>query len=314
MKNLKSLFIIAIAFILGIFISPYIRGHKSPAHEETAQEHEEEGVVKLEKESQKLVDFKTVEVKKAPLTENISISGQIAQDANETHNVFPPQSGFVVENTAQLGAVVKKGDVICRIKVEDQDTPIDVKSPYAGVVIGDFDTVGQKVEKISALCAIADLSKVWANFDIYEKDIAKVKIDQKITVRSSAYPEESFEGNIIFISPRVDETTRTIKIRALIQNTDYLLKLGMFVNGVVISHGTEEHLIIPTSAVQTFGDKMVVFVKAGEGEFHKKEIVINSQTAEEVAVREGINAGDMVVTDGAFLLKSGLLKDELEGE
>ena len=315
MKNLKNLFIIMIVFILGVFVSPYIRGHK--VSEEVKQEEEnqgEEGVIQLGKDSQELVNFKTVEVIKSPLTEKISIAGQIAQDANETHNVFPPQAGVVIENTAQLGAIVKKGDVLCRLKVEDQPDPIDVKSPYDGVIIGDFDTVGQKVEKISSLCAIADLSKVWANFDIYEKDIAKIKIGQNITLRSSAYPDQSFKGKIVFVSPRVDETTRTIKIRALLENPAYLLKLGMFVNGEIISQGSEEYLTVPASAVQTLGDKQVVFVKAGDGEFHKKEILITLQTTDQVAVSEGVNVGDMVVTDGSFLLKSGLLKDELEGE
>lgn len=318
MRNFKSLFIVVIAFISGVFVSPYMQGHQSSQiNEETKEEEEglgEDGVIKLEKDSLELVDFKTVEVEKSLFTEKISIAGQIAQDANETHNVLPPQAGVVVENTAQLGAIVKKGDVLCRLKVEDQDTPIEVKSPYDGVIIGDFDTVGQKVEKISSLCAIADLSKVWANFDIYEKDIAKVKIGQKITARSIAYHEQSFEGTIVFISPRVDETTRTIKIRALIENPEYLLKLGMFVNGEIISQSSEEYLTLPAIAVQTLGDKRVVFVKTGDGEFRKKEITIKSQTTEQAAVSEGVNAGDMVVTDGAFLLKSGLLKDELEGE
>jgi cobalt-zinc-cadmium efflux system membrane fusion protein len=268
----------------------------------------------LEKGSLELVNFKTVEVKKSPLTEKIFISGQIAKDANETHNVFPPQAGMVVENTAQLGAIVKKGDVLCLLKVEDQDVPIEVKSPYEGVIIGDFDTVGQKVEKISSLCAIADLSKIWANFDIYEKDIAKVKIGQDITLRSSAYPDQYLEGKIVFISPRVDETTRTIKIRALIENPAYLLKLGMFVNGEIISQSSQEYITLPASAVQTLGDKRIVFVKTGDGEFHKREISIAVQTTDQVAVSEGVNVGDRVVTDGAFLLKSGLLKDELEGE
>src|SRR3989338_6015862 len=315
MKNFKSLFIIVVAFILGAFISSYMKGHK-PSEEVRQEEggQGEDGVIKLEKESQELVNFKTAEVKKSPLTEKISIAGQIAQDADEIHNVFPPEVGVVVENTAQLGAIVKKGDVLCRLKVGDQSDPIDVKSPYDGVIIGDFDTVGQRVEKISSLCAIADLSKVWANFDIYEKDIAKVKIGQEITLRSSAYPAQSLEGKIAFISPRVDETTRTIKIRALIENSEYLLKLGMFVNGEIISQGWQEYIILPASAVQTLGDKRVVFVKIGDGEFHKKEIIIALQTTDQVAVSEGVNVGDVVVTDGAFLLKSGLLKDELEGE
>ncbi len=315
MKNLKGFIIIIIVFILGIFISPYIRGHKLSEEVKGEEESQREaGVIKLEKDSQELVDFKTAEVKKSPLTEKISIAGQIAQDANETHNVFPSQAGVVVENTAQLGAIVKKGDVVCRLKVADQLDPIDVQSPYDGVIIGDFDTVGQRVETISSLCAIADLSKVWANFDIYEKDIAKVKIGQEITVRSSAYPEQSFEGEVVFISPRVDETTRTIKIRALIENPAYLLKLGMFVNGEIIFQGSQEYITLPASAVQTLGDKRVVFVKTGDGEFHKKEISIVLQTTDQVAVSEGVNVGDRVVTDGAFLLKSDLLKDELEGE
>ncbi len=313
MKNFKIVLTIVTAFAAGFIVSTVIHKDK---HVQEAQEEagEENGVIKVTKDSQGLLNMETAEVKKAPLLEKLPVTGQIAQDVEQTNYVAAPKAGVVVENTAQLGAIVKKGDILCRIKPDDEDAVIDVKSPYEGVVIADFDKVGEKVETVSSLCAIADLSKIWANFDIYEKDLAKIKVDQKIVVHALAYPQESFEGKVVFISPRVDDTTRTIKIRALVYNPEYLLKLGMFVNAEIISESDQEYLTLPVSAVQTLGDKKIVFVKMSDQEFQMREVKIQSQTIDQVAISEGVNAGEKVATQGSFLLKSGLLKDELEGE
>jgi cobalt-zinc-cadmium efflux system membrane fusion protein len=191
---------------------------------------------------------------------------------------------------------------------------LEVKSPIPGVIIADFSKGGDRIDNVSSIYTVADLSKLGVTFDVYEKDIGKIKLGQKVLVRSVAYSEKTFHGKIVFVSKRVDETTRTIKTRALIENTDYSLKLGMFVSGEIIVESEEKYLVLPASAVQVMGDKRMVFIKTDDGHFKKKEIEIKSETKNEVAVSEGIKEGDLVVADGAFLLKSELLKDELEGE
>ena len=117
------------------------------------------------------------------------------------------------------------------------------------------------MDSVSSICTIADLSKLNGTFDVYEKDIAAVKSGQKILVRSVAYPDKAFEGEIVFISPRVDKDSHTVKIRGLIQNPEYLLKLGMFVNAELMVVSEDKYFIVPQEAVHIINAKKVVFIK-----------------------------------------------------
>jgi RND family efflux transporter MFP subunit len=252
------------------------------------------------------------------LKKTIPVIGQIAQDAENVNHITSPKSGMITQCQADIGSLVKKGDTICLLNTDGVD--FEIKSPVAGVVIGSFVKSGDKVDTVSSICTVADLSKLWANFDVYEKDVADVKVGQKVTVTSSAYSEKVFEGKIVFVSPRVDETSHTIKIRAVIENKEFFLKLGMFISGEIIFESNEEYLSVPTHAVQTMNNEKIIFIKTKDGKFVMKKINIKTETAEEVLMEassvEGseVKEGDEVVIEGAFLLKSELLKGELEEE
>jgi multidrug efflux pump subunit AcrA (membrane-fusion protein) len=318
MKNPKLLFAVIISFVVGFNSSRFLLKKEAPAQEAVNQSeekiHHEGEEVHVNKGSQQLLGIETVEVRKASLTTKIEVTGQIAQDVENVINVLSSQSGIMIECRTQVGSVVRKEDVICLIKDEDNDSVTKVRSPREGVVIADFYKVGDKVNTVSPVHTIADFSKLWANFDVYEKDFAQVKIGQDILVYSMAYPNQVFEGKIVFISPRVDETSRTIKIRAAVQNPKSLLKLGMFVNADIVSQTDEEYLMAPSSAVQALGDKKIVFLRVDEGKFQPKEVVIKAETKDQTAISDGVREGDWIVGKGAFLLKSTFLADQLKEE
>ena len=314
MKNLRWLLTILISIGIGIVISQTFLKKDTIHTEKQEGHHEEVNEVELSKKSQELIELKTIEARFAPLKKAISVMGQIASDPEYSIHVVTPQAGVIVECKAEIGSMVKEDDVLCIVKTNAENSLLEIKSSISGVIIGDFAKVGNKVDSVSSIYTVADLSKLWANFDVYEKDISAVRLGQKVSVHSIAYPEKSFDGKIIFISPMVDETTRTIKIRALIENIDNLLKLKMFVTGEVISEGEERYLTLPSKAVQIIGDKKVVFVKFNDGKFQMKEVRIILETKDEVAISDGLQEGEQVVTEGAFLLKSELLKGELEEE
>lgn len=320
MKNAKLLFVIIISFAVGFGASRFLLKKEAPSEKASEESEEKEKIhhegeeVHVNKDSQQLLGIEAVEVKMAPLTTKIAVTGQIAQDVENVSNVFASQVGIMTECRTQVGSVVRKGDVICLIKDESTGSVAEVSSPREGVVIADFHKAWDKVDATSPIHTIADLSKLWANFDVYEKDFANVKLGQNILVYSMAYPNQVFEGKIVFISPRVDETSRTIKIRAAVQNPKNLLKLGMFVNADIVSQSDEEYLTVPSSAIQTLEDKKVVFVKIDEGKFQPKEVTLKAETKDQVAISDGIQEGDWIVGKGAFLLKSTLLSDQLEEE
>ena len=319
MKGLKILFIVLISFILGFGVAKFLKKNQlnqeqGNISEENENIHHEGEEVHVNEKYQQLLNIEMFEVKKTPLIKKIDVTGQIAQDVENISNVLASGAGVMSECRTQVGAFVEKDDVICLIKDESTGSLTEVKSPRSGVIIADFHKVGDKVDTVSQIHTIADISKLWANFDIYEKDVAQVKLGQEILVHSMAYPDKELTGEVVFISPRVDETSRTIKIRASINNPEKLLKLGMFINGQIISESEERYLMVPSAAIQTLGDKKVIFIKIAESKFRAQEVEIIADNTDQVAIADGIKEGDLIVGQGAFLLKSALLADQLEEE
>lgn len=279
-----------------------------------AEEHHHEGEhneVAVSKSSQDLIAVKTQEAKLVPFMKRISVVGQIAQDAERTVNVPPPGSGTVTECRAAVGSVVKKDDILCMVTLAGASSPVEVRSPVSGVVIGSCAKTGEKVDTVSSLHTIADFSVLQATFDVYEKDIKDVKMDQRICVRSVAYPDKCFEGGIVFISPRVDRDTNAIKVRADIRNPENLLKLGMFVTAEISVETPEKYIVVPLEAVHSSDGKKMVFIKTGDEKFEAREVTVKEQSGGEAALCSGVCEGEQVVTENSFLLKSELLKSKM---
>jgi multidrug efflux pump subunit AcrA (membrane-fusion protein) len=332
MRNFKIIFNVIISITLAV-MAPLVlaedeHGHKGHhnhkedapreheeveehGHDEYGHKHGQEGPIELSKESQELAGIETVKVTRSSFAGRIPVSGRIAQDVENVKYVFPPEAATVEESYAVLGSVVKKDDVVCLIKLINNRQIVEVKAPISGTIISEFIKKGEHVDETTALYAIADLSKLWANFDVYEKDIASIKLGQKMIVYPLSYPDKSFEGKIVFISPRVDESTYTVKIRAEVENKNYLIKLGMSIKGEVLIGEDKSAITVPSEAVQTIENKTVVFKKIDEGKFEPQEVGIKSRTKESVVIGQGLKEGDEIVVKGSFILKSKMLEGEM---
>ncbi len=282
-------------------------GHDGDEEHSDHHNHED-GPIQLSEESQELGGIKTAQAGLSEVASKISVSGRIAQDVEEVKYVTSPESATVEECRAALGSRVKQGEVLCTVVLDSNGEKGDIKAPINGTVISEFVKKGEDVDETSAIYAIADLNKLPANFDIYEKDIASVKLGQKMLVYPLTHPDKSFKAEIVFISPRVDETTYTVKIRAVVDNTNDALKLGMSVRGEILSEGGG--ITVPAAAVQTVENKTVVFMKTDKG-FVPQEVKIGAQTNGFTSIEEGICDHDEIVVEGAFILKSKMMEDEM---
>lgn len=289
----------------------HVDEHGHGAHDDH-DEQGEEGVIKLSQDSQELGKIEVATVVTAPLTNKVAVTGRIAQDVENVAHVFPVQAGQLEKCFVQLGSVVKKDEICCVMKSADAGQLIEIKAPLAGIIIAEFVKAGEAVDQSTSLYTIADTSSLWANFDVYEKDLKTLSLGQKILVYPISYPDKKFEGKIVFISPRVDETTYTVKIRAAVSNTDQLLKLGMFVKADILYQDKENYLIVPSDALQHVEGKDIVFVKTAPETFEAREIKIKSTDKDQAAISEGIKEGETVVAKGSFMLKSQLLASEME--
>ena len=312
MKLIKWLLIIGLSAGAGFAISRigpnYLQlDQEASGHDEHIQET---NCVDISIQSQELIGIKTIKAARGKLIKKIPVSGQIAQESETVKHITSPDAGDISGLKAKVGSIVEEGDVICTINGPN-GTSREIKSPLSGTIIGSFVKEGERVDSISSICTIADHSKLHGTFDVYEKDVAAVKTGQKILVKSTAYPEKVFEGEIVFISPRVDKDSHTVKIRGIIENPQNLLKLGMFIVAELIVVAEDENIIVPQQAVQIINGQKGVFIRTADEEFEPREIKIKDETRDEAAVSEGIREGDEVVVEDVFLLKSELLKSKM---
>ena len=186
-----------------------------------------------------------------------------------------------------------------------------LRSPSAGVLINFDAAEGEIVEPETELFTIADLSKVWVEANVHETDLRLVKQGQNAEIRSDAYPDQLFSGNITKVGDVLDVATRTIKVRCEIPNAKTQLKLEMFVHVTIPTSETRKALLIPEGAVQEIDHLPVVFVKKDQQHFEKRNIQIGQRSGSEIEILSGLNHGETVVTNGSFSLKSEFLKAEI---
>jgi cobalt-zinc-cadmium efflux system membrane fusion protein len=176
-----------------------------------------------------------------------------------------------------------------------------LNSPIAGTVIERNATIGATVSSDSNLFKIIDISRVWIDANVFEKDLERVRGGQEVKVSVPAFPGASFSGRVILVNSVVDPDTRTVKVRTEVPNADGRLKPEMFANVQIITDLHKTSTSIPQSAVLNDGDKTVVFIAEGSG-YKKQQVSVGLQNNDRVEIISGINAGDKVVVKGNYLL------------
>lgn len=189
----------------------------------------------------------------------------------------------------------------------------EIRAPVAGVVVSAAAAPGDVIDAATTLFSIADLSRVYVEARVYEKDLGKVRIDQPVLISVDAYPREVFHGRTAAIKDILDPVTRTAVVRCELPNPAGRLKLEMFANLTIPAMDAHHALAVPAAAVQTVNRRQVVFVRKAALHFEVRPVqALGSGPLLEIAA--GLNEGEMVVTKGAFQLKSAFLAKELDSE
>jgi RND family efflux transporter MFP subunit len=141
-----------------------------------------------------------------------------------------------------------------------------------------------------------------------------VKIGQDATFTVLAYPGETFRGKIVRTGNQVEAESRTLEVRIEVNNSDGRLKPGMFADVEIVTTVLQDVIVIPDTALQTDEDKQVVFVGLDGNTFEKRVVKLGMEQQGRAQVLDGLKAGDKVVTEGSFILKSEMLKGELGEE
>ncbi|MGJ5640577.1 efflux RND transporter periplasmic adaptor subunit [Formosa sp. S-31] len=196
---------------------------------------------------------------------------------------------------AQLDDIVKSGELKEQFKIY---------SHVSGTVSEISVNEGDHIMDAKAIFKVADLSTVWAEFDAYENQIAFLKTGQTLEMRSKAFGDNTVKAKIDFIDPVLNANTRTVKVRVVLNNTKGMWRPGMFVEGQLQDSNVQEDAAIslPASAVLWTGKRSVVYVKVQPDApvFEMRNIELGTKTGETYRVISGLQAGDVVVTHGAF--------------
>ena len=176
-------------------------------------------------------------------------------------------------------------------------------APISGVVTKKMALQGAYATPEMPLYEIADLSTVWVQAQVYEHELSLVAVGQGADVTLAAYPNEVFNGRVVFIDPTLTPETRTARVRVELSNRDLRLKPGMY-GDVTIHVPAKSVLAVPREAVLDSGTRILAFLDRGEGRFEPREIKIGRTSEGYTEVVEGLQAGDHVVTSGTFLIDS----------
>jgi cobalt-zinc-cadmium efflux system membrane fusion protein len=193
---------------------------------------------------------------------------------------------------------------------------IPISSLVGGTIIEKSVTQGETVSPDKALFTVADLSSLWALIDIYEKDLSRVSEGTHAKLSVTAFPDRPFQGKIAYLADLIDDKTRAVRARVVVDNKAGLLKPGMFATVQLnLKDGIEKKtIVIPEESVFLDGSDRYVFVREGGEKFTARRVSVGPALGEKIEIKEGLKEGDVVVTKGVFTLKSELKKEALQAE
>lgn len=188
---------------------------------------------------------------------------------------------------------------------------VTIRTPLPGFVLTRDAVQGQSVDAEHIIAVIGDLEHVYFLGRLFEKDLARVAVGASTEIRLNAYPNEVFDGKIETIGRQLDPAARTVTARILVRNHGDLVKVGLFGTARVVV-GPEEapvkRVVVPLSAVTRVANKDAAFVRQPDGDFELHPVTLGRTAAGRVEILSGLRAGEQVVVEGAFTLKSAILK------
>ncbi|CAN7775922.1 efflux RND transporter periplasmic adaptor subunit [Cupriavidus necator] len=231
--------------------------------------------------------------------------------------IIPQKDLLRAQADAQrAGAALRAaGDKLRMLGVVASETPgarsrFPVVAPFAGTVIEKQAVIGTLVQADQPLFTVADLSTVWLEADVYEKDLAKLTTGIDASVAVEAYPKVAFRGRLTYLGAVMDKASRTVKARVEIANPDGKLRPGMFASVTLATPNRTHALALPTGAIVQIQGKSAVFV-AGKDGFAPRVVEPGHVLGGQATIEAGLSAGEPVVVSGAYALKARLLKSQL---
>jgi cobalt-zinc-cadmium efflux system membrane fusion protein len=187
-------------------------------------------------------------------------------------------------------------------------------APFDGVVHAIGAVPGELVDTSRQIFTLADLSTVWVQVDVAERDLGAIRTGEEVAIAVDAYPGRIFTGHVAYIPDQIDPRTGTARIRCEVPNPDRALRVNMFVTAAIAVPLGRDGVLIPESAVQNVDGHTVVFTPAGPGRFQWHVVQLGARSGDFTELLGGLKAKANVVTDGSFWLKAALMQSTISGD
>ena len=246
------------------------------------------------------------------ITRTVSLPAEIRANEDRLAHIAPRFPGIAREVRKSVGDSVKAGETLAIIESSESLAPYALEAQIDGTVIERHITRGEPVSQSRGRAfTVADLREVWVDISVYQKHLTSVQLGQTVRI-SAGHGLAQAEGTISYVSPVVDEETRTATARIVLANPDGLWRPGLFVTAIVELDRVEVEVAVPRTALEEVEGRTVVFVKGPDG-FVPRPVTFGLQGRDIVEVTDGLKAGATYVTKGGFTLKSELAREELGG-
>lgn len=236
----------------------------------------------------------------------IVVPGEVAVNGDRVAHIVPRFTGVVKQVLKRVGDQVREGDVLAIVESNEGLTPYKVISLMDGTVIEKQINVGEVHSGESPAFVVADLDTVWVNLSIYQMHLAEVRLGQ--TAAITADHGGSFAtGEVSYVSPVVDEHTRTSTARVVLPNADGRWRPGLLIEGRIATASNSADVVVPKTAIFHMDDSEVVFVQTPEG-FRARPVQLGRTNHSNAEVVSGLSAGEVYAASGGFTIKAEIQK------
>ncbi len=277
------------------------------AEEEEHDDHaEHSAAVEMSAAEQAEFGIAVAEAGPAEIATMITLSGEIRPNDDRLAHLVPRYEGIVTEVSAKVGDQVVKGQVLAVIESNETLAPYPLRTMIDGTVIAKHITLGESASPDRFTFEVADLSTVWADLGVYQRDLDRIRVGQPVRVETGVDGQVA-EGVITYVTPVVEESTRTATARVVLDNADGGWRPGIFVVAHVKVSSRDVAVAVPRTALLELHGEQVVFVRDEHG-FEARHVVIGSGNDSTVEILSGLLPGEQYAAAGSFTLKAELEK------
>jgi cobalt-zinc-cadmium efflux system membrane fusion protein len=242
-----------------------------------------------------------------PIDSGYELLGEVRPNGDRLAHIVPRFPGVVKDVRRSAGDAVRAGDVLAVIESSESLVAYELRTLIDGVVIEKHLTLGEAVDREAHAFVVADLSTVWVELSLYQKDFGRVRPGLGVRVQAVA-GGASAAGEISYLAPAIDPETRTATARVVLPNPEHTWRPGMFVTARTLD-AEPAAVLVPSDAVQTLEGRRVVFVESA-GRFAPRTVTVGREGSTRVEILAGLASGESVATGNTFLIKAELGKGE----